>query len=186
MNLPNKLTMLRILLIPVFIACFYVPIAQNARYILGAMVFAFAYITDICDGQLARKRNLVTSFGKLMDPIADKLLSSAAFIILVAEGLMHPIAAILIIGREFFISGFRMVAAGAGSVIAASWLGKIKTVSQCVAVGALLLWPTIRLWPVLRLLTFRLDLVLLWISVVFTLWSGVDYIVKNKGAIQYK
>lgn len=186
MNLPNKLTMLRILLIPVFIVCFYMPLAQNARYVLAMLVFSLAYITDIYDGQLARKRNIVTNFGKLMDPIADKLLSSAAFVMLVADGLMSPVAAVVIIGREFIISGFRLVAVGGGNVIAASWLGKIKTISQCVAVGALLLWPTLRLWPVLRLLPFRLDQLLLWVSVLFTIWSGVDYIVKNKGTIQFK
>lgn len=180
MNLPNKLTITRILLVPVFIACFYLPLALHTRYAVAAAIFVLAYMTDILDGQLARKRDIVTDFGKLMDPIADKLLSSSAFIMLVAEGLMHPVAAIIIISREFIISGFRLVAAGRGNVIAASWLGKVKTISQCVAVVLLLLW------PVLGSPAFQLDQLLLWVSVLFTIWSGMDYIIKNKGTIRWK
>ncbi len=171
MNLPNKLTLLRILLIPVFILCFYIPVPSSN--IIAAAIFLLAYLTDIFDGMLARKYNSITNFGKLMDPIADKLLSSSAFIMLVYQGMLSPIAVIIILAREFLISGFRLVSAGKGNIIAASWLGKTKTISQCVAVLLLLLWPEI------RFVKFPLDQVVLWVSVLFTILSGVDYIVKN-------
>lgn len=177
MNLPNKLTLVRILLIPVFVVCFYIPIAYRLE--LAAGIFALAYLTDILDGALARKHNQVTTFGKLMDPVADKLLTCSAFIMLVAEGLLSPIAAIIVLGREFLISGFRLVAIDAGQVIAASWLGKLKTITQCIAVILLLVWPIINL-PFLRL-----DIVVLWISVAITVWSGIDYIRKNKGHVNF-
>lgn len=177
MNLPNKLTILRILLVPVFIACFYfsTPYAQ----LIAAVVFSLAYVTDIMDGRIARKRNIITNFGKLMDPIADKLLTCSAFVMLVSFGLISPIAAIIVIAREFLISGFRLVAAGSGNVIAASWLGKMKTISQCVAIVLVLVWPA------LGLMNFRLDLIVLWISVLFTIWSGADYIVKNRASVNF-
>lgn len=177
MNLPNKLTILRMLLVPVFIACFYFPVWY--ANIVAAMVFTLAYITDILDGRIARKYNLVTNFGKLMDPMADKLLTCSAFVMLVAAGMLSPIVTIIIIGREFLISGFRLVAAGSGTVIAASWLGKTKTISQCVAVVMMLVWPS------LGLTGFRLDLIVLWASVAFTIWSGVDYIVKNRASVDF-
>ncbi len=175
MNTPNKLTLLRMALIPLFVACFYMPL--YAAHGIAAVIFSLAYATDILDGQLARKHNIVTDFGKLMDPIADKLLSSSAFIMLVAAGRMDPIPAIIIIGREFLISGFRLVAAGKGNVIAASWLGKIKTTSQYVAVVLLLIWPYIGQWAHLP------AQIVLWVSVGFTIWSGWEYIAKNKGTI---
>ena len=177
MNLPNKLTILRILLVPVFVACFYIPASYSD--IVAAGVYVLAYITDILDGQIARKRNLVTSFGKLMDPMADKLLTCSAFVMLAARAYVSPIAVIIIIARELFISGFRLVAVENGNVIAASWLGKIKTISQCVAVVAVLIWPYLW-WPL-----FPLDEIIVWISVGFTLWSGTDYVVKNRGSIKF-
>ncbi|HWR23550.1 MAG TPA: CDP-diacylglycerol--glycerol-3-phosphate 3-phosphatidyltransferase [Feifaniaceae bacterium] len=176
MNLPNKLTILRMLLVPVFVACFYIPAAYADM--IAAGVYLLAYLTDILDGQIARKRNLITSFGKLMDPMADKLLTCSAFIMLSARALVSPIAVIIIIARELFISGFRLVAVESGNVIAASWLGKIKTISQCVAVITALVWPY--LWP-----AFPLDDIIVWISVGFTLWSGIDYVVKNKASIKF-
>lgn len=170
MNLPNKITILRIILIPVFVACFYIPSAYMRE--IAALVFLIAYITDILDGNLARKNNMVTNFGKLMDPVADKLLTFAAFIMLVDQSLMSPVAAIIVMARELLVSGFRMVAVEGGTVIAASILGKLKTVSQCVAVILILVWPRI------DFLGFPLDQVVLWVSVAITAWSGVDYIVK--------
>lgn len=177
MNLPNKLTLLRILLIPVFIAFFYLPIDHRLAFAAG--IFLLAYLTDILDGALARKRNQITNFGKLMDPVADKLLTCSAFIMLVAEGFLSPIAAIIVVGREFLISGFRLIAIDAGNVIAASWLGKLKTITQCIAVVLLLVW------PMLNLPAFRLDTIVLWISVAITVWSGVDYILKNRGHVNF-
>ncbi len=177
MNLPNKLTILRMLLVPVFIACFYFPVSY--RDIIAAGVYILAYITDILDGEIARRRNLVTSFGKLMDPMADKLLTCSAFMMLSARAFVSPIAVIIIVSRELFISGFRLVAVESGNVIAASWLGKIKTISQCVAVVAALIWPYLW-WP-----HFPLDEIIVWISVGFTLWSAIDYVVKNRNSIKF-
>lgn len=174
MNLPNKLTILRILLVPVFIACFYF-----STQLIAAAVFSLAYVTDILDGQIARKRNIITNFGKLMDPIADKLLTCSAFVMLVSFGMLSPIAAIIVISREFLISGFRLIAAGSGNVIAASWLGKTKTISQCAAIVMILVWPA------LGLMSFRLDLIVLWLSVLFTIWSGADYIIRNRASVNF-
>ncbi|MEN6470887.1 MAG: CDP-diacylglycerol--glycerol-3-phosphate 3-phosphatidyltransferase [Clostridiaceae bacterium] len=179
MNLPNKLTLLRICLIPVFIACFYIDVTW--KLYLAAGVFFLAYMTDILDGQIARRQKIVTDFGKLMDPIADKLLTSSALVMLVGVGLLSPIPAFIIIAREFIISGFRLVSAGNGKVIAASWLGKTKTITQCTAIIILLLDEL-----VVAIFGFPLGTVAVWVSVSFTVWSGVDYIIKNKGAVSFK
>lgn len=179
MNLPNKLTLIRICLVPLFIACFYIDVPW-ALYV-AAIIFVAAFITDIADGHLARSRNLVTNFGKLMDPIADKLLTASALIMLTAKGMLGPIAAIIIIAREFLISGFRLVSAGSGVVIAANWLGKIKTITQAVAMVLVMLQE-----PVFKILGFRLDVWMVWISVFFTIISAWDYIVKNRKCIDFK
>ena len=186
MNLPNKLTLLRMVLVPVFIACFFIPITWT--HLLAAIVFVIAYTTDILDGQYARKHNIVTNFGKLMDPMADKLLMSAAFIMLVHEGLISAVVAIIIIGREFIISAFRMVAVGSGTVIAANWLGKTKTVTQCIAVAMVLLQQTVTnlFGTGLIFAVFHVASdVVVWLSVIFALWSALDYIIKNGGAIRF-
>lgn len=177
MNLPNKLTLLRILMVPFFIASFYLSIGW--RDYLAAILFVLAYATDMLDGRIARKRNLITDFGKLMDPMADKLLSVSALIMLTAMDMLH--AVILIVTREFFISAFRLVAVEKGVVIAASGLGKAKTVSQFIAITLTLLQAPIR-----GLLGgFPLDMVIMWISVLLTIISGVDYVVKNKDAVRF-
>ena len=177
MNLPNKLTLLRILMVPFFIASFYLSIGW--RDYLAAILFVLAYATDMLDGRIARKRNLITDFGKLMDPMADKLLSVSALIMLTAMDMLHPVAVILIVTREFFISAFRLVAVEKGVVIAASGLG--KTVSQFIAITLTLLQAPIR-----GLLGgFPLDMVIMWISVLLTIISGVDYVVKNKDAVRF-
>ena len=179
MNLPNKLTILRIVLVPFFIACFYLPLSCWS-YIAGA-VFILAYLTDIFDGRYARKHNLVSDFGKLMDPIADKLLTSSAVIMLVSCGMFSPIVGVIIIAREFLISGIRLVAAGKGNVIAASKLGKVKTVTQCVAIALVLLKN-----PVFSLIPFPMDTVMVYVSAVFTVWSGAEYVIKNKSVFSAK
>ena len=180
MNLPNKLTMLRIALIPVFVICFYLPVKHNM--LIAAAVFIVAYITDAIDGHLARKRNLVTDFGKLMDPIVDKLLSSTALIMLSACGYIHPVATVIILSREMFISGVRLVCAEKGKVVAASIWGKLKTVSQAISIGAVMI-----LYPLAGLLSPELGnvlkiitQVLVWISVALAVVSGVDYTYKNR------
>lgn len=179
MNLPNKLTLLRIILVPFFIASFYLSVSW--RDYLAALLFVGAYATDMLDGRIARKRNLITDFGKLMDPMADKLLSVSALIMLTAMDMLHPVAVILIVGREFFISAFRLVAVEKGVVIAASGLGKAKTVSQFIAITLTLLQAPIRS----LLGGFPLDLAVMWISVLLTMVSGVDYVVKNKNAVRF-
>lgn len=179
MNLPNKLTLLRIFLIPVFILCFYLNVPWKLYLATG--VFFIAYMTDVLDGQIARRQKIVTDFGKLMDPIADKLLTASALVMLVGFQLLSPIPAFIIIAREFIISGFRLVSAGNGKVIAASWLGKTKTITQCVAIIMVLLDELI-----MATLGFSLGMIVMWVSVFFTIWSGVDYIIKNKGAVSFK
>ena len=134
MNLPNKLTLLRILLIPVFVALVEIDFAGH--YLWAVVVFAIASFTDYLDGHLARKWGLVTDFGKFADPLADKILTTTAIIYLVQMGLCHPVVLIIIIAREFAVSGVRMIAAGApgGKVIAANMWGKVKTVLQMVSI----------------------------------------------------
>lgn len=191
MNLPNKLTMLRIFMIPLFIACFFLPDAWRIadvnstvwqlKYVIAAIVFLLAYITDTLDGNIARKRGLVTDFGKLMDPTADKLLTSAALIMLckyevmsVGNGLM-PVFAFIIIAREIFISGVRQLAASRGIVIAANIIGKIKTTTQFFAILI-----TLAFGQVFKGCNLPIDFILICISVLLTIWSGIDYSIKGR------
>ena len=177
MNLPNKLTMLRVLMVPLLIACFYIKTSWWSYAAAG--IFVLAYFTDMLDGKIARKRNLITDFGKLMDPMADKLLSVSALVMLTAVGRLNPIATIIIVAREFFISAFRLVAVEKGRVIAASKLGKAKTVSQFIAITMVFFHE-----PILALIGFPLDMAAMWISVLLTVVSGVDYVLKNKDCIR--
>ncbi len=178
MNLPNRLTILRIALVPVFVACFYLPVS-GAMYIAAA-VFIAAYATDILDGHIARRHNLVTDFGKLMDPMADKLLTGAAMVMLTAEGLCSPIAAFLTIGREFVISAFRMVSASQGVVIAAGSLGKLKTLTQFIGIVLILLGN-----PLFSTIGVPMDQIMIWVSVILAVWSCTEYIVKNLKALKF-
>lgn len=171
MNLPNKLTVLRVILIPFFV--FFLLYQQGTnqlfRYIAVA-IFIAASITDWMDGYIARKYHLVTNFGKFMDPLADKLLVSAALICLVELGQIPAWMVIIIISREFIISGFRLVASDQGIVIAASYWGKFKTVFQMFAVILLIVD-----FQVLRLLTVAC----VWGALILTIISLLDYIRKN-------
>ncbi len=179
MNLPNKLTILRIVMIPFFIACFYLN-SEYSMYIAAA-VFIVAYITDAVDGHLARKNNLVTDFGKLMDPIADKLLTCSALIMLSACGMANPIAVIAILSREFLISGVRLVCADKGVIIAASKWGKLKTISQAICIPCIMVaYATGLEWAITTA-----D-VMLWISTALAVLSGADYIIKNRSCISFK
>ena len=172
MNLPNKLTMGRIFAIPVFIVVFLL----DYRY-AAAVIFILAALTDMLDGHNARKNNLVTNFGKLMDPLADKLLVMSALICLSQVGDVPGWMVIVILGREFIITGMRQVAAAQGIVIAAGTTGKIKTITQMIAIPLLIL----ENWP-FSLFSFDLpmDQIFLWIALVMTVVSGTEYIVKNK------
>lgn len=174
MNLPNKLTIFRVILIPSFIVFLLVPITPYDKWIALA-IFIIASLTDLLDGKIARKYNLVTNFGKFMDPLADKLLVCSALICLIELNKIPSWMVIIIIAREFIISGFRLVAADNGVVIAASYWGKFKTTFQMVAVCLL-----IADIEVLRLVTQ----IVLWIAVILTVVSLVDYLIKNKDVMK--
>ena len=176
MNLPNKLTLLRIILVPVFIV-----VLMTGHYYISAVIVVVASLTDMLDGKIARKYDLVTDFGKLMDPLADKLLVMSALICLVQLGDIPGWMAIVILGREFAITGLRTVAASSGVVIAAGWTGKIKTVLQMIAVVLILL----RNWPFVYL-GIPMDQIVLWAAVVMTIVSGAEYIIKNRHVISTK
>ena len=171
MNLPNKLTVLRVLLIPFFVAALLWDKGENMtlRYV-AAGIFIAASLTDLLDGKIARKYNLVTNFGKFMDPLADKLLVCAALICLIELDDIPAWMVIVIISREFIISGFRLVASDNGVVIAASYWGKFKTVFQMIAVVLLIVK--------IEALSVVTD-IFLWAAVVLTVVSLMDYIKKN-------
>lgn len=169
MNLPNKLTLFRILLIPVFLLVLFLIPAPAGRY-LATAVFAIASFTDFLDGKIARSWNLVTNFGKFMDPLADKLLVCSALVSFVGLGDLPAWVVILILSREFAITGFRTLAMEANVVIAASKWGKLKTVTQMIMIILLLLH--IPGWEMV-------ETVFVVLAVIFTVVSGVDYIVKN-------
>ena len=171
MNLPNKLTLLRVVLIPVFVVLLLLEGGQNYTLRIAALiVFCIASFTDFLDGQLARRNNLVTNFGKFMDPLADKLLVCSALICMIELGQLPSWYVITVIAREFIISGFRLVAADNGIVIAASWWGKFKTTFQMLTVILLILNI-----PALHTVT----LIIAGIAFVLTLVSLLDYIAKN-------
>ncbi len=177
MNLANKITVFRVFLVPFFMIALY----SNLEYssYIAATIFVFAALTDTLDGYIARSRNLVTNLGKFIDPLADKILVAAALISLVDLGKIPGWVVVIIIAREFTITGFRIIAASEGVNIAASSLGKIKTITQLVAITALL----INNYP-FRLINFPFDVIFLYISLFFTILSGIDYIYKNKGALK--
>lgn len=178
MNLPNKLSLMRVALIPVLVLLMYFD--NLLCQIAAAAVFGLAAFTDYLDGHIARKNHIVTDFGKFIDPVADKLLTLSAFVMLTRSGLMPHWAVILILARELCVDGLRMVAVGQGKVIAAGKLGKIKTVSQIV----LILWLMLFRQPVFSGgFGIVSTLGCLWVAGI-TLWSGVDYFLRNKSCIQ--
>ncbi|MDE7131265.1 MAG: CDP-diacylglycerol--glycerol-3-phosphate 3-phosphatidyltransferase [Lachnospiraceae bacterium] len=174
MNLPNKLTMFRVILIPFFVVFLLVDITTSDKWIALA-IFIVASLTDLLDGKIARKYNLVTNFGKFMDPLADKLLVCSALICLVSLGKIAAWMVIVIIAREFIISGFRLIASDNGVVIAASYWGKFKTTFQMVMICLM-----IADIPQISLVT---DIVM-WAAVILTVVSLVDYLVKNKDVMK--
>ena len=177
MNLPNKLTLFRVILIPFFVFFLLAPFVEGYCNYIAVAVFIVASITDFLDGKIARKYNLVTNFGKFMDPLADKLLVSSALICLVALNKIPAWVVIVIIAREFIISGFRLVAADNGVVIAASYWGKFKTAFQMVTVIVLILNIPGEVFAVI-------GTVLIYISLVLTVISLIDYIAKNKDVLK--
>ena len=177
LNLPNRLTILRVIMIPLFV--FFLLIAPDNMVcrIIAVIIFIAASLTDMADGMIARKYNMITNFGKFMDPLADKLLVCSAMICLVSLGQLPAWICIIIIAREFIISGFRLVASDNGVVIAASDWGKFKTVFQMLFVIVMVANFNISFWQVL-------GQIFMWIALALTLISLVDYIVKNKDVLK--
>lgn len=184
MNIPNRITLFRILLIPIFILLLSIPFDWGSfnigegelpgHHLAAALLFIFASSTDWVDGYYARKYNLVTNLGKFLDPMADKLLVSAAFILLVEMGMAPAWVVILIISREFAVTGLRLVAAGEGTVLAASQAGKLKTVTQIVSISAFLLHD----FP-FSYIGLPVGTITLYLALIITVYSGYDYFVKN-------
>lgn len=177
MNLPNKLTLLRIALIPIMMGFLLIQFRGDYSYyaqFFALVIFIIAAITDGLDGYLARKQKSVTKFGKLFDPLADKLLISAALIAFVDMGKISAWPVLIIIGREFAVTGLRVLAAAEGVVISASSLGKVKTMLQILAVIVVMLHPQLVYFPEL------VPPLLLWLAVAATLYSGFDYYAKGR------
>ncbi len=202
MNLPNKLTVLRILLVPFMVACMLIDFPFH--YLVAGLIFGAASLTDYFDGKIARERNLITNFGKFADPIADKILVISALVCFLANGLCDPVIILIVLFREFVVTSVRLSAASQGKVVAANMWGKAKTVSQIIAIVGVFvlqvalevleyLTSSLRL-PILELsaylkcsflegVFFNIGEVMLWISVVFAVISGVKYVLDNKDAI---
>ena len=176
MNLPNKITVFRILMIPFFVACMLIKEIPYHEIIAG-VIFIIAALSDLVDGKIARRFNLVTNFGKFMDPLADKLLVQSALLCFVANGLLPAWIAIVIMSREFIISGFRLVAADKGIVIAAGYLGKLKTVFQMVMSVMLIFHFSYPVW-------LATEQIFIWGSLILTIVSLVDYFIKNKDVLK--
>ena len=178
MNLPNKITIFRMCMIPLFLVFFLIDMVPYQEWIALA-IFIIACVSDAVDGHLARKHNLVTNFGKFMDPIADKLLVCAALLCFVEKGTLNLIVAIVIVAREFIIGGLREVAADAGLVIAASYWGKLKTIAQMIMCGLLIVHLEVSIFPFLE--TF-----FVWASFALTVISLFDYLIKNRKVLSIK
>ena len=171
MNLPNKLTMARILAVPVFIIAY-----MTGHSLIAFVLFILASLTDMLDGKIARKYDLITNFGKIMDPLADKILVYSAFICMVQIGIVPGWMLVIILFREFIVSGLRTVAAADGTVIAAGKTGKLKTILQMIAVPLLLL----NNWP-FSYIGIPGDQIFLWAQLIMTIISGVEYVYENRG-----
>lgn len=170
MNLPNKITLFRLFLIPIFVAVFFI---GEIGYLWSGVIFVIASFTDFIDGYLARKYNETTNLGAFLDPVADKVLVFAALILLAESGVIPSWSVILIIGRETLINGFRLIAIEKGVVISASYLGKLKTVTQMVSLVLLLFAPAFLFLNVIGLFIY-------WIAVIATLISGIEYVYQGR------
>ena len=195
MNLPNKLTILRILLVPFMIATLLIDFPLH--FFVSGLIFGAASLTDFFDGKIARERNLITDFGKFADPLADKILVISCLVCFVAMKLCDPVLVIVVLFREFAITSIRLVAASGGKVIAANMWGKVKTVTQIIAIVAVFVFQfflelcKVGLIPLTQAATDMIapwltvaGEVLLWISTVFAIISGVIYLKDNKDCIK--
>ena len=177
MNIPNKLTIVRVIMVPFFVAAF---LMDSVSDWVALALFVAAGLTDTLDGMIARKYNMVTNFGKLMDPLADKLMVMAALVCFTYAGIVHPGVTIVILAREFLVTGLRMLATATGRVIAADIWGKLKTTSQDIGIILILLWKSLEqaaFAPVLK----TASTVFVWIMTVLTVISAVNYCVNNIG-----
>lgn len=189
MNLPNQLTVLRICMIPVFILVVGLPLdwgqltvgttSLAITQLVGAIIFALASVTDWLDGKIARSRGLVTNFGKFADPLADKMLVMTAFIMLVGQGKAPAWVIAIIVCRELAVTGLRLLLVEDGEVMAADWPGKVKTATQMIAIILLF----INNIP-FNLINVPLDQIMLYACLIFTIYSGVDYFIKNRGVFK--
>lgn len=184
MNLPNKLTLIRILLTPFYLAAMLIDFEYH--FIVAAMIFIVASVTDFLDGNIARKRNLVTTFGKLCDPLADKMLTTAAFLAFMNAGVCNVWIVMIILSREFLVTSFRLVATSQGIVIPAGVWGKLKTASQMIFSVFIMFGMHFADASVIDFDEFALvSNVLLGITAVLTVFSGVKYIVDGKKVIDF-
>ena len=177
MNLPNKLTVLRVIMVPFFVFFMLTGVGGAANKWIALIIFCVASLTDMLDGKIARARNLVTNFGKFMDPLADKLLVCSAMICMIPLGKLQAWFVIVIIAREFIISGFRLIASANGVVIAASYWGKFKTTFQMLMVIVLILNIQMSFFQIL-------GMILTYVALILTVVSLIDYIVKNKDVLK--
>lgn len=188
MNLPNKLTVGRIILVPFFVVALLANFPLNNA--IALIIFIVASLTDMFDGKIARKNGLVTDFGKFADPLADKILVLAALLCFVQLGICDCVAVIIVLFREFSVTSIRLIAASKGKVVAANMWGKAKTVSQMIAIIAVIAMQIVLELPKVGLnfintatfepIFFVVGEILIWISVVFTIISGVVYIIQNR------
>ena len=177
MNLPNKLTIFRVVLIPFFVFFMLAPNMTGVNNYIAVAIFIIASLTDFFDGKIARKYHLVTNFGKFMDPLADKLLVCSAMICLVQTGKLAAWIVVIIIAREFIISGFRLIASDNGVVIAASYWGKFKTTFQMLKVIVLILDIQMPFFEIL-------GVVLTYVALILTVISLIDYVIKNRAVLK--
>lgn len=195
MNLPNKLTIARILLVPFMIAALLIDFPHH--FLVAGLLFGAASITDFFDGKIARERNLITDFGKFADPLADKIMVISCLVCFVAMKLCDPVLLIIVLFREFSVTSIRLVAASTGKVIAANMWGKVKTVTQIIAIVAVFVFQyflelcKVGILPIPKEITDTLAVylgiagqVLLWISTIFAIISGIIYIKDNKNCIK--
>ncbi len=182
MNTANKLTLLRVVLVPFYM--FFLLRPGFASQMIALAIFVIASLTDMLDGQIARKYNQITSFGKFVDPLADKMLTTSAFLVFLAQGVINVWAVMIILAREFMVAGVRLSAVTEGKVIAASFFGKLKTVSQMAVIIVTTLLLNISVIPHgTAVLTVN---ILVWISTALTALSGIDYLVKNRNLLKLK